>query len=109
MSTSLWCPDDSFGPWAGPTCRGGFDFTLLFEDSILSILPSALFLIAAPVCVFQLAREPAKVQSHPVSWVKKVSLGARCAGLASKTTSFPHGSLIVANCYEIGSFHHYAS
>ncbi|CAI4212352.1 unnamed protein product [Parascedosporium putredinis] len=36
------------GPWAGP-CRGGLDFTLLFEESIFSILPSALLFLAAPI------------------------------------------------------------
>ncbi|PHH65591.1 hypothetical protein CDD81_2026 [Ophiocordyceps australis] len=41
------CADDSFGPWAGPSCRGGFDFTLLFEESILAIPLDAIFLVAA--------------------------------------------------------------
>lgn len=36
--------DNRFGPHAGP-CRGGFDFTLLFEETILTILPLGLMLI----------------------------------------------------------------
>ncbi|UKZ93816.1 uncharacterized protein TrAFT101_008724 [Trichoderma asperellum] len=40
------CGDGFLGPgvWA-EGCRGGFDFTLSFEESILSVLPSALFLL----------------------------------------------------------------
>ncbi|KAF2437796.1 P-loop containing nucleoside triphosphate hydrolase protein [Karstenula rhodostoma CBS 690.94] len=40
----------------------GFDFTLLFERSILSILPSALFLIYAPLRAFWLRCEQRKAK-----------------------------------------------
>ncbi|PYH86149.1 P-loop containing nucleoside triphosphate hydrolase protein [Aspergillus uvarum CBS 121591] len=43
------CPfalDDLWGPTVHP-CRRAFDFTLLFEQSVLSILPSSLFLLLA--------------------------------------------------------------
>ncbi|OJJ95656.1 hypothetical protein ASPACDRAFT_1875772 [Aspergillus aculeatus ATCC 16872] len=43
------CPfalDDLWGPTVHP-CRRAFDFTLLFEQSVLSILPSSLFLVFA--------------------------------------------------------------
>jgi hypothetical protein len=44
------CPaDDKFGPVVASDCRGGFDFTLLFEQTVLSILPAAIFALAAPV------------------------------------------------------------
>lgn len=46
-------PDDSFGPVVDE-CARAFDFTLLFEESILSILPSALLLLAAPIRLFSL-------------------------------------------------------
>lgn len=72
MSALASCPDDSFGPWAGTTCRGGFDFTLLFEETILSILLSSLFLLAAPSPLVRLVREPVKVRSSPLNWCKKV-------------------------------------
>jgi ATP-binding cassette, subfamily C (CFTR/MRP), member 1 len=36
--------DNAFGPQVEP-CRREFDFTLLFEESILSIAPSVLFLV----------------------------------------------------------------
>ncbi|KAJ4396574.1 hypothetical protein N0V93_000795 [Gnomoniopsis smithogilvyi] len=43
----------------GPQLEGQFDFTLLFEQSIFSIGPSALFLVVAPVRVAVLAsRKP---------------------------------------------------
>ncbi|KAF6795321.1 ABC multidrug transporter [Colletotrichum sojae] len=48
------CPDDTFGPWAGFLCRGGFDFTLLFEESILTIPLQCIFLLVLPFRVSQL-------------------------------------------------------
>ncbi|KAI1100526.1 ABC transporter [Jackrogersella minutella] len=38
--------DALFGPYAGASCRGGFDFTLLFEQSILSVPFAGICLIA---------------------------------------------------------------
>jgi len=40
--------DGSFGPGIG-SCRGGFDFTLSFEDSMLGLLPQAALLLLAPL------------------------------------------------------------
>ncbi|KAE8152270.1 putative multidrug resistance protein [Aspergillus avenaceus] len=52
LSTALAnCSDSSFGPGS---CSRDFDFTLTFEQSILSILPSALLILVAPVRLFQL-------------------------------------------------------
>lgn len=34
--------EDVFGPAVASTCLGGFDFTLLFEETILTILPLGL-------------------------------------------------------------------
>lgn len=31
--------EDTFGPVVHGTCLGGFDFTLLFEEALLSIVP----------------------------------------------------------------------
>jgi ATP-binding cassette subfamily C (CFTR/MRP) protein 1 len=42
------CPDDySFGPRTPPQCRGGLDLTLVFEESILSLLPASLMITAS--------------------------------------------------------------
>ncbi|KAG9258286.1 multidrug resistance-like protein [Emericellopsis atlantica] len=64
------CPDGSFGPWAGPDCRGGFDFTLLFEETILSILLSAVFLCLAALDVASCLKAPTKIRPHAVTWLK---------------------------------------
>ncbi|TKW58921.1 Multidrug resistance-associated protein 1 [Colletotrichum tanaceti] len=46
------CHDELFGPAvATESCRGGFDFTVLFEESVLSIPLSAGFLLIAPIQV----------------------------------------------------------
>ncbi|KYK57377.1 ABC transporter [Drechmeria coniospora] len=93
MATS--CPDDSFGPWAGSTCRGGFDFTLLFEESILSILVSSLFLLVAPLSILRLVREPIKVKPSLLQWGKQITsicfvgLSAALAGLWANNSAAP--------------------
>ncbi|KAM0557995.1 hypothetical protein ACHAPJ_005161 [Fusarium lateritium] len=48
----------------GPSASGRFDFTVLFENVILSIVPSALFFILAPQRLFWLKREPRKVTEN---------------------------------------------
>ena len=63
--------DDSFGPHA-KYCRGGFDFTLLFEESILSIAPLALLLIVAPFRIAYLFKRRTKVVRSALLFVKLV-------------------------------------
>ncbi|KAK8087708.1 multidrug resistance protein MDR [Apiospora hydei] len=44
------CPDadnNVFGPWAGPLCRGGLDFTFPFELVFFTLLPTAAFISVA--------------------------------------------------------------
>lgn len=60
------CGDDSFGPFVTTLCRGGFDFTVLFEASILTIVPAACFLLLAPFRLFHLSKQPPKVLSSAV-------------------------------------------
>jgi ATP-binding cassette subfamily C (CFTR/MRP) protein 1 len=64
--------DDSFGPHA-VTCRDGFDFTLLFEESILSILPLSLILIVTPFRLSYLFKRQTKVVWSPLLPLKLVS------------------------------------
>lgn len=52
--------DDSFGPHAGD-CRGGFDFTLLFEEAILTIVPIGLLLMVLPPRIWYLLKRTKKV------------------------------------------------
>ncbi|KAK1504420.1 uncharacterized protein CCOS01_16872 [Colletotrichum costaricense] len=58
--------DDYFGPQV----RGYFDFTVLFEQSILSILPSALFILLVPVRISSLLRNGIRVRSGKLLWLK---------------------------------------
>jgi ATP-binding cassette, subfamily C (CFTR/MRP), member 1 len=62
--------DNSFGP-AGLVCR--FDFTLLFEESILFIGPSSLFLLLATLRIWQLRKERVKVRPTLLRILKVVS------------------------------------
>ncbi|RKK95508.1 hypothetical protein BFJ68_g14723 [Fusarium oxysporum] len=62
--------DASFGPFVGPECRDGFDFTLVFEQSILVFSPAALLLILAPVRLFRLRNVPVKVTGYRLRTVK---------------------------------------
>ncbi|TXC11619.1 hypothetical protein FocTR4_00006679 [Fusarium oxysporum f. sp. cubense] len=62
--------DASFGPFVGPECRDGFDFTLVFEQSILVLSPAALLLILAPVRLFRLRNVPVKVTGYRFRTVK---------------------------------------
>jgi ATP-binding cassette subfamily C (CFTR/MRP) protein 1 len=48
--------DNSFGPHAGD-CRGGFDLTLLFEESILVLPVVALLIAVAPFRCYYLVRK----------------------------------------------------
>jgi Ni/Fe-hydrogenase subunit HybB-like protein len=49
----------------GPALPGQFDFTLLFEYTILSIVPSVLLLSVLPFRIFSLRKESRKVsRSH---------------------------------------------
>ncbi|KAH8808808.1 putative multidrug resistance-associated protein [Xylogone sp. PMI_703] len=50
----------------GPTVPGRFDFTPLFEDTFLSILPSAILLILLPARVFALRKQPRKVSRSTI-------------------------------------------
>ncbi|KAF4334279.1 multidrug resistance-associated [Fusarium beomiforme] len=74
---STACGDSLFGPsvWA-EGCRGGFDFTLSFQDSILSILPSAFFLVIAGPRAFYLFRTPDKTKRRAAYTGKLVVLVA---------------------------------
>ena len=76
MNTTLLCPpsiDNSFGPYAG-VCRGGFDFTLLFEETILTIPLSAIFFLIFPLRALQLYRNDKKVVRSPLQICKLVCI-----------------------------------
>ncbi|CCF44599.1 ABC transporter [Colletotrichum higginsianum] len=67
------CPpgmDDSLGPWAGESCRGGFDFTLLFEEAVLAVPLHSLLLLVLPTCAIRLARSDVKVVASTLRYFK---------------------------------------
>ncbi|KAF4878441.1 ABC transporter atnG [Colletotrichum siamense] len=47
MDNSSACADSEFGPVHG--CRGDFDFSLLFEQTVFSAVPSGVFLFLAAI------------------------------------------------------------
>ena len=70
--------DSLFGPAYHGAGRS-FDFTLLFEDTILTILPTSLFLIAAGLRAAWLVNSPTKVVSSFSRSSKLVLLSAFAA------------------------------
>lgn len=71
----LLCPesvDGSFGPWAGPDCRGGLDFTFLFELIFFSLLPAAVFIGTAIWQCWKLQRNPKLVHQGKLRFIKLV-------------------------------------
>jgi len=69
------CPgsgDSRFGP-AVANCLRSFDFTLLFEESILSILPSALLVLLFPIRLLYLNRRKVRVTGKALRNLKLVS------------------------------------
>jgi ATP-binding cassette subfamily C (CFTR/MRP) protein 1 len=57
----------------GPHRVGVFDFTILFEQSILSLLPSVLFLLLVPFRLFVLRNNERAVELGALLWLKSVS------------------------------------
>jgi ATP-binding cassette, subfamily C (CFTR/MRP), member 1 len=74
--TNLGCDgyysDNQFGP-AVSGCRRPLDFTLLFEETILSILPACILLLLAPVRLWHLFKASTKTTRSPVLAMKEVS------------------------------------
>ncbi|KAM7219313.1 P-loop containing nucleoside triphosphate hydrolase protein [Rhypophila decipiens] len=69
VSASSACPlgaDNEFGPRVDISCRP-FDFTLLFEDAFLVLLPAALLLSLVPWRLSSLFKAPVKVNSYQLA------------------------------------------
>lgn len=72
--------DAAFGPVVDAACRDGFDFTLVFEQSIFVLLPAAMLVLMAPLRLLQLRKSPIKVVDQASRVIKLVSrLTARYA------------------------------
>lgn len=70
--------DDTFGPWA-LHCRAGFDFTLLFEETLLTLAPLGLLLLFAPFRIAYLFKKEKKVIDSPLLHLKLVSRPSLCS------------------------------
>jgi hypothetical protein len=77
VSTCHPANDDLFGPFI-QGCRSNFDFTLLFEQSILSIPPAALLLVLAPPRLVRLIQSRRKTGPTPIRSIKSVSAIMKC-------------------------------
>jgi hypothetical protein len=64
--------DNSLRP-IPPLCRGGFDFSLLFEEVILGALPLALIVLILPWRIWHLFQKPRKVVPSTLEYAKLVS------------------------------------
>ncbi|OAQ99018.1 hypothetical protein LLEC1_01154 [Akanthomyces lecanii] len=86
----------------GPTLNGFFDFTLSFEHSILSILPTSVFIVLTPIHVNHLWRRQPCVKPGILLWLKMLStlllLSCQVASLALwAVSSVPRHDLAVAS------------
>jgi ATP-binding cassette subfamily C (CFTR/MRP) protein 1 len=72
INSSATIDDNGFGPFIKFPGKVTFDFTLLFEETILSILPSALFLLLIPPRILRLWRAPRKVTGSYLQTIKLV-------------------------------------
>jgi len=70
--------DNSFGP-AVRVCRSDFDFTLLFEQIILTIVPSSIFILLGIARVTTLAHQNEVTSGWILKIGKQVSLLRGCS------------------------------
>ncbi|KAI1751604.1 P-loop containing nucleoside triphosphate hydrolase protein [Xylaria castorea] len=75
-STQIFsCGDGSFGPVVENGCRGGFDFTVRFEELVLAILPTAIFLLLSPLRAIALFRRRITARRNSLYVAKLVTIG----------------------------------
>lgn len=75
MVSNSTCPrnaDAAFGPAIDSECRGGFDFTLLFEQSILTLAPAVVCSLAFSYRIFHLYKKKTLTISSFVRHAKLV-------------------------------------
>ncbi|RDW82953.1 hypothetical protein BP5796_04444 [Coleophoma crateriformis] len=65
--------DHAFGPQV-EECVRSFDFTLQFENLILSVLPSVVFLLLALPRIWILRRKPRRVAGSTLQMIKLISI-----------------------------------
>lgn len=67
--------EDSWGP-AVDSCRRAFDFTLLFEQAILSILPACLFILISCLRIWQLLGRKQRAKADAAAFTKQTIIVA---------------------------------
>ncbi|THV74025.1 putative ABC transporter [Aureobasidium pullulans] len=60
LNAARGCGEQHFGP---ASCDGSFDFTLLFEQTLLSIVPSSIFLCCFPISLYKLYKLAPKFEA----------------------------------------------
>ncbi|KAI5461452.1 P-loop containing nucleoside triphosphate hydrolase protein [Mariannaea sp. PMI_226] len=71
---STACRDGFFGPSVWTTgCRGGFDFTLTFHESILTLAPAAIFFLLASWRSVHLLKVPDKAKRQTTYSTKMIT------------------------------------
>ncbi|KAK2865449.1 hypothetical protein FQN49_003561 [Arthroderma sp. PD_2] len=76
--------EDTFGPVVASPCLGGFDFTLLFEESILTLPALGIAIAWAFVRLLALRREPAKVRS---TWLVALKMATYAVFVSLQTAN----------------------
>jgi hypothetical protein len=71
--------EDVFGPFVNASCHHGFDFTLLFEETILTLLPLSLLLLSGVLRVWSLRCSPDKVNRSWLYAAKEVGPTLTCS------------------------------
>ena len=66
--------DNVFGPQVSADCRGGFDFTLLFEEVILTIVPLVLVFVMIPFRLVYLFKQAQNVKIDSLYHLKLVGI-----------------------------------
>ncbi|KAK5651320.1 hypothetical protein OQA88_12616 [Cercophora sp. LCS_1] len=101
--------DNTFGPHAG-ACRGGFDFTLLFEETILTILPIGLLVLALPLrgrFLLGKTRKVAKANHlatlKVLSWATLAALQLAALILWTSPTAVPTRASVAASAVSLVS------
>ncbi|KAI9371210.1 P-loop containing nucleoside triphosphate hydrolase protein [Aspergillus egyptiacus] len=106
------CPqaDNSLRP-VPPTCRGGFDFSLFFEEVILGVLPLGIIVLILPWRIWHLFQKPRKVVPSPLQYAKLslwVSLGVVQLALTTQWAALSSSSRteasVAANAFFTSAF-----
>lgn len=91
--------DNTFGPTTKELCRGGFDFTLLFEQSFLSLVPSILLILALPFRLVRLLHTDIKTVPSYLYKCKLVSCPA--IDCPSKSADVKKTTAVIYGCLQV--------